>query len=68
MRKNGVDAEDGEVLPDARGHEGTGMTMFAFRCHCEPTDPREVALSDDRLREEIQIRVPDWIASSSSSQ
>jgi hypothetical protein len=32
--------------------------------HCEPTDPREVARSDDRLREAIQLCGADWIASS----
>ncbi len=33
--------------------------------HCEPTDPREVARSDDRLREAIQSRKRRfWIASS----
>ena len=32
-----------------------GKVAFASR-HCEPTDPREVARSDDRLREAIQVR------------
>jgi hypothetical protein len=30
--------------------------------HCEPTDPREVARSDDRLREAIQVACVDWEA------
>jgi len=32
-----------------------GKVASASR-HCEPTDPREVARSDDRLREAIQVR------------
>jgi hypothetical protein len=40
------------------------IETISRRLHCEPTDPREVARSDDRLREAIQLCAADWIASS----